>query len=73
MIFNFDHLKDTKNSYFSHMRFALPEAVRAFGISIIMLIHSIFPFLLWNGNFDQYIRKALNRLDEDQRRWKDGA
>lgn len=68
---NTNHLKETKNTWWSHFTFAFPEALYAFGISIVMLLHSIIPFIFYNGHFDRYIRNALVRLDADQNRWKE--
>ena len=66
---NFNHLKETKTTWWKHFSFAFPEAIGALWIGLVMIIHSIFPFILHNGIYDRYIRSAIKRLEDDQERW----
>ena len=44
-MFNFKHPRDIHLGYLSHLKFAWLESIRAFTMSIVMLIHGIFPFI----------------------------
>jgi hypothetical protein len=60
-MFNFKHPRDIHLGYLSHLKFAWLESIRAFTMSIVMLIHGIFPFIL-DKTFSNYIDKASYRI-----------
>lgn len=45
-LFNRDHLSEVEETYFEHFKFAMWASITLFFLSIVSLIHAIFPFLL---------------------------
>ena len=59
---NINHPKDVGLPYFNHLFFAWQEALRAFGLFIVMTFHGVVPWI-GGGAFTSYVTKAKARLD----------
>jgi len=59
---NTKHPGDVGLTYFSHLRFAWGECFRLIGISFIMLIHGLVPWV-WDWKYSAYIEEAKKRIE----------
>jgi len=53
------HLKDSKMSYFEHLKFAMKLALQLKVLALISVIHAIFPFVLQN-----HVSAGVKSLDD---------
>ena len=60
---DFKHLKDVKLKYIKHLRFTWFESIRGLLVMIGLIIHGVFPFILYNM-FSSYIKNAEKRIKE---------
>jgi len=44
-MFNFDHLKESDQNYFQHMRFAIMVSIRLALTAILLPLHALLPFI----------------------------
>ena len=54
---NKNHLREVNLNYFSHLKFTLGETVRLLGMTVIMLVHGLIPWILYD-RFSSYIDRA---------------
>ena len=58
---NKNHLQEVNLSYFSHLKFTLGEIVRLLGMSVVMLVHGLIPWV-WYDRFSAYVDRAKMRI-----------
>ena len=58
---NKNHLQEVNLNYFSHLKFTLGEVTRLLGMSVIMLVHGLIPWV-WFDRFSSYIDRAKMRI-----------
>ena len=56
-------------NYYEHLKFTWMESIRALGMSLVMFIHGIFR-PLFDLIFSEYIKKALERIDNINARYE---
>ena len=58
---NKNHLQEVNLNYFSHLKFTLGEVTRLLGMAVIMLVHGLIPWILYD-RFSSYIDHAKMRI-----------
>ena len=60
--FDFDHLSRAKESYTSHLSFAIKLGCMLWVLSIVYLVHAVFPFIFSNtvGIKLEHMVKVMN-------------
>ena len=67
---NFNHLSQVEESYFQHFKFAFWAATVLFLLSVISLIHAVFPFLfsrMPDKIYRYFVSKSKTRIDRVNR------
>jgi hypothetical protein len=56
-----NHLQNVGLSYFSHLKFALGELIRLFGMAIVLVVHGFIPWI-WSSKYSDYISNTTARI-----------
>jgi len=60
---NFNHLKETNETYFEHAKCASLYSLLFLGLSIVSIIHAIFPFIFYTTVSDK-LEEMQKHLEE---------
>ena len=60
---NFNHLKETNETYFEHAKCASLYSLLFLGLSIVSIIHAIFPFIFHTTVSDK-LEEMQKHLEE---------
>jgi|TARA_R110000803_G_scaffold21214_2_gene53628 hypothetical protein len=55
------HLQNVGLTYLSHLKFTTGEVLRLLGMSVVMLVHGLIPWV-WSCKFSDYIADARMRI-----------
>ncbi len=58
---NKNHLREVNLTYFSHLKFTLGEVIRLLGMSVVMLVHGLIPWI-WYDKYSSYVNEAKMRI-----------
>ena len=58
---NKNHLHEVNLTYFSHLKFTLGEVIRLLGMSVVMLVHGLIPWI-WYDKYSSYVNEAKMRI-----------
>tara|TARA_B100001564_G_C20266591_1_gene501786 strand:+ start:99 stop:314 length:216 start_codon:yes stop_codon:yes gene_type:complete len=60
-VINKNHLREVNLTYFSHLKFTLGEVIRLLGMSVVMLVHGLIPWI-WYDKYSSYVNEAKMRI-----------